>query len=172
MRKFTRLCCNTQGSAGPTTITINSNSELPQQITANRRGVLAATDTENVSLHVEGDVSIDGRQHCSELVSDEFYQVSDARKKHNIHRTSLEESLKIVTGLQPHSYQYKNGSGKQKTGFIAQQAQQLDKDLVLQTSDGSLALDYGSIHVHTTSVVQHLLSEMRELKKQVAEKQE
>lgn len=157
MRTFTRL---------------DPNSYKTQLFTANKRGVLAATDTENVTLHVTGDVSIDGRQHCSELVSDEFYQVSDERKKQNIQRTELQESLKIVTGLQTHSYQYKNGSGKQKTGFLAQQAKQLDSDLVLQTSDGSLALDYGSINVHTTSVVQHLLTEVQKLKQQLESEKE
>ena len=138
------------------------NNDLPQTLTANNRGVLSRTDTTNVSLHVQGDVSVDGRMHIEEVVGDEFLKVSDARKKQSIEAMSEAESIRIMKGLEPVAFEYK----KTKTpsiGYIAQQAEQVDPALVTKTADGYYAMNYGSVSVHTTVAMQALLKRVEEL---------
>ena len=48
---------------------------------ANKTGVLSSSDQTNVSLHVTGDASIDGKLHLNELLANEYTEVSDIRKK-------------------------------------------------------------------------------------------
>jgi hypothetical protein len=155
-KPFTRLCCK------PQALTVTVNNDLPQTLTANNRGVLSRTDTTNVSLHVQGDVSIDGRMHIQEVLGDEFLKVSDARKKQSIEAMDEAESIRILKGLEPVSFEYKNTKAP-SIGFIAQQAEQIDPTLVAQTTDGYYAMKYGSVSVHTTVAMQALLKRVEEL---------
>lgn len=159
-KTFTRLCCK------PQALTVTVNNDLPQTLTANNRGVLSRTDTTNVSFHVEGDVSVDGRMHIEEVVGDEFLKVSDERKKQKITALDQQESTRILKGLEPVSFEYKS-TKTPSIGFIAQQAEKVDPALVAKTKDGYYAMNYGSVSVHTAVAMQALLTRVDELEKKL-----
>lgn len=146
------------------------NNDLPQTLTANNRGVLSRTDTTNVSLHVQGDVSVDGRMHIQEVLGDEFLKVSDARKKQSIEAMDEAESIRILKGLEPVAFEYKKNKA-QSIGYIAQQAETVDPALVAKTTDGYYAMNYGSVSVHTTVAMQALLKRVEELEAKLKSEQ-
>lgn len=140
---------------------LTDNSEQ-QNFTANNRGVVSRTDTVNVSLHVDGDVSIDGRMHLKETVADEFLKVSDVRKKQSIEALDRQESIRILKGLEPVAFEY-TATKTPSIGFIAQQAEKVDPALVAQTKDGFYAMNYGSVSVHQTVAIKELMQRVEEL---------
>jgi len=119
--------------------------------------VLSATDTVNVSLHVNGDMSLNGKMHSVEHMTEEGYVVSDRNAKDQI--AALERNL--VDQLEPVSYVLKKKSPGDPdrpptVGFIAQDVEELDPTLVTKTVDGRYALSYRAIGVHAVHAVKKL----------------
>jgi hypothetical protein len=133
------------------------------KFTSNKRGVTSTTDKTNVALHVDGDASVNGNMHITEILCDEFVKVSDKRLKTDIKKISTKTSTEIIEGLEPVTFRYKK-TNNISIGFIAQDARKIDPKLVKQAPNGFLGLNYDSINVHLLAVVKHLLKEVKEKK--------
>jgi Mg2+ and Co2+ transporter CorA len=145
-------------------VTVTINNELPQNLVAGETGVSGPSDTDNVSLHVDGDVSVNGRAHMVEMITDKYYQVSDRNKKDKVEDADTQKSLAVVQQLQPKTYVMKDSkSGKRSIGFIAQDAEEIDSKLVTISEKGDYALNYNEIGVHTTVAVQDVLRRLQAL---------
>ena len=81
---------------------------------------------------------------------------SDERLKKDIHPLLGEESLKGVLDLQPVSFRWKKGSEEIQHGFIAQQVRKVFPKLVMEGSDGYLALGTGGMIPYLVGAVQQL----------------
>ena len=166
MNSFTRLCCN------PQTVNLTLNNDMPQSLTSGNTGVQSRTDqvdSGRVSFHVTGDVSVDGRMHIKEVLGDEFLKVSDARLKENIKELKPEESVRIIRELAGVSFEYKS-SGNKSVGYLAQQAERVDPQLIRKNNGGFYAMDYSSVGVHTTIALQELLKKIEHLETKLTEK--
>ena len=124
---------------------------------ANKRGVLASTDQTNVSLHVTGDASIDGKLHLNELLANEYTEVSDIRKKKNVQNLELQRSIDVVSKLEPISFNYKDNN-KHNYGYSAQEIEKLDPKLIKKLDDGTYTMHYNKLNIHIHNVLKHLLN--------------
>ena len=120
-------------------------------------GVQSAEDEVNVSMHVNGDLSLNGKMHAVEHMCDENYVVSDRNAKRDV--AALSSNL--VASLVPVSYvlkKHKPGAEERPptVGFIAQEVEKLDSTLVAKSADGRYALNYRAIGVHAVHAVQQL----------------
>lgn len=156
MNPFTRICCPQQN------LEVTINNELPQSLTANRTGVQSRTDTENTTLNVVGDVSVDGRMHIAEVLGDTFLKVSDQTLKKDIKNIDLQTSLDILRKVNPVTFKYKS-TNKESTGVVAQELQKIEKTLV-HTTNGLLSVDYDGLNIHAIKAVQYLLQQLEEKK--------
>ena len=94
---------------------------------------------------------------------------SDRRRKKNITDVDEGESVSIIKRLRPVHYEYTSKNSREYIGFIAQDVEEILPKVVatLEDDDKSKALDYNSIFVLQTKVIQYLLKEVEYLKSRI-----
>jgi hypothetical protein len=92
--------------------------------------------------------------------------VSDKRYKNSIKQIETEEAIEVVEALNPVEFKYNGNDKDYYSGFVAQEVQRVNPDFVKGTED-RYALDYNSIFVYQTKVIQHLLKEVASLKNEI-----
>ena len=134
---------------------------------ANRTGVTSRNDQTNVSLHCSGDMSITGRLHNLETISDNFFRTSDERLKTNIQPIDSENSLEIIKRINPVTFDWKknNSSNSNETGYIAQEAENIDKRFVRVNDNGMYSMNYDTVSIHTTAALKNVIDRIERLEK-------
>lgn len=94
------------------------------------------------------------------VYSGAFYYTSDRNLKTNI--VPLSDSSSIIAALKPVSFSWIE-SGKNDSGFIAQEVQEVLPNSVSQREDGTLTVNDASIVAHLVAVVQDLQKRIAEL---------
>jgi hypothetical protein len=89
--------------------------------------------------------------------------LSDRRYKNSIQNIETEEAIEVVEALNPVEFRYNGNDKDTYSGFIAQEVERVNPDFVKGTEDRK-ALDYNSIFVYQTKVIQYLLKEVAKLK--------
>ena len=108
-----------------------------------------------------GDVWTEGTMAMAKLASS-----SDRKLKENIKWLSADKSMEVVRALRPTEWNWK----KDRThsfGFIAQDVQPIVPEMVSSIND-TLRLEYNQLHAFEIGAIQHIDSEVEQLKKKVA----
>ena len=84
--------------------------------------------------------------------------VSDRRYKNSIKQIETQEAIEVIEALNPVEFKYNGNDIDTYSGFIAQEVERVNPDFVKGTDDRK-ALDYNSIFVYQTKVIQYLLEE-------------
>jgi hypothetical protein len=141
-------------------ISTGDDASLASLVTTNdAKGANDRTDTNtnNVTAHFHGDVTVLEDLFAKNMHVTGLYYTSDRNMKHDIQTLHTN----IVRDLRPVSY-VTNDTNKRTVGFVAQEVEELNTDLVSKTTSHS-SLDYRALAVHTTHAVQELLKEKEEM---------
>lgn len=139
---------------------------------ANKTGVTSKTDQANVSLHVKGDVSIDGAVHMCSFKTFGYSQVSDKRIKSDPHTLRTDDAVEQVKQIKMYTYNVKP-PGYQKAfasmGVFAQELRAINPILVDTPDDEKdlLAVHYDRVSVLLVPCVQKNLNDVAKVTKTV-----
>lgn len=91
---------------------------------------------------------------------------SDRKLKENIKWLSVDKSMEVVRALRPTEWNWKKDH-THSFGFIAQDVQPIIPEMVSSVND-TLRLEYNQLHAFEIGAIQHIDSEVEQLKKKVA----
>lgn len=92
---------------------------------------------------------------------------SDVYLKTNINLLSFDNALEKVINLQPKTFQFADNPGRQYSGLIAQDVEQVAPELVVVDTDGHKQVKYGDIQWLTIEAVKELKAENDALKQRI-----
>jgi hypothetical protein len=85
-----------------------------------------------------------------------FYETSDIRKKNILSELPLDKAYDVINNCQSIIYTLKDSTDKHQIGLIAQEVQQYFPEVVYESEDGYLSLDYAKL----TSVIFRVLKDV------------
>jgi hypothetical protein len=92
---------------------------------------------------------------------------SDVYLKTNISLLTFDNALEKAVNLQPKIFQFADNPGRQYSGLIAQDVEQVAPELVVTGSDGHKQVKYGDIQWLTLEAVKELKAENEALKQRI-----
>lgn len=125
-------------------------------------------------LSVDGDISCNNMTVSGSVTAEEYFQSSDRRLKEDIQVIPDEQALSLVLGLRPVRYRYK-GSGIEAMGFIAQEVNDLQKDMGTDMpltnlgEDGYYAIDYSGYTALIAGAIKEQQKQLDELERKLEE---
>ena len=131
------------------------------KFTSNGESILMTLSASG-NLTVSGGATFGGNVQ----ISGDLAFASDARLKDKIATVSAEESMNILRQLRPASWNWKK-DGNRSYGLIAQEVAPILPDMV--TNGEHLHLQYNHLHAFEIGAIQHIDSEVEQLKRKVAE---
>ena len=108
------------------------------------------------SFWCDGDIIAGGTMAMAKLASS-----SDRSLKNNIAEVSAEQSMSIIRQLRPTTWNWKK-DGKKSYGFIAQEVEPIVPEMVVNMEH--LHLEYNQLHAFEIGAIQHIDSEVEQLK--------
>lgn len=115
------------------------------------------------SVNSAGNVSMSGQLNANTVVANNIQDNCDERYKMNITDMSYQDAIALVQGIAGKRFYNKN-TEKNEFGVIAQQAQTAAPEIVTTDSFGMMSVAYGRIVAPLLVVCQSLVTEMEELR--------
>lgn len=171
-------------------LTLGSNNSVTSAFTWNiatfnfqdwsgtyRRPIASATTAANqIAYMMTGStyLSINAKWSGSSFASRKItVSSSDIRLKENVKDTEVKSALSVINKIKIHSFDWKDGGGHRKIGFVADEMELIDPYLAIgggYTSDGQMdvkSVDTFYLEGYIVKAIQELSEELRRLKRRM-----
>lgn len=147
----------------------NDNGEKVYIYESNALNQLVIGADDGISVHTRGaetiisDIGIDTNGSVS--ATNGFFQTSDANLKN--FSDPIPVDLEKLSTLKKHYFTWKTG-GERQIGVCAQEIQELYPEIVNQSNDGTLSVDYTKLSVVALAAIDDLYKKNQELEERLA----
>lgn len=140
--------------------------KLPRQISmnidSNNLGVIGCSLNNSgiYSFVFSGTQGTTGGKAASISCRNGFYQTSDKRKKTNFRDLDLNKCYEMIEKCQTVLFDWKDGSGKDQMGVIAQEVEEFFPEIVSNDENGYKSVDYAKLAVVCMRVLKDLIDKV------------